>query len=604
MRRRALALLAALTALALAPASASAHAVLEATTPQRDAQLTTAPARVSFKFGEPVEAAFGALRVYDSAGHQVQQGAAFHPNDVGSVVAVALKPGLGKGTYTATYRVISADGHPVSSGFTFSVGAAGAPGKSVEALLSGDSSGPITTTAFAVVRAIQYGAIAAGLGGLLFLLLCWQGGLRAVADGGARWRAAADAFAARLQALLLAAAGAGLVSAVLALVFEAAIGQGTSFWSAATPADVHEALSTRFGGFWGLGALAWAIVLIGLLALRPLRRAAAVTAPAIAGGAADAPPLPARRGALGATTITPALAVVAVPLLALALLPMLGGHAGTQRPIAVMAPANVVHVLSVSAWLGGIALLVLALRAATAQLEGGDRTRLLAAVVGRFSSLAGVAIALLLASGLAQSIVEVRTFAHLLDTAMGRAVLIKVVCVLGVIALGYANRRRVLPALAAVAAGATPGRAGVLLRRTLRLELALGIVALGVTGALSAYAPSIDANAGPFSTMLDVGPAHVEVTIDPARVGPNEMHMYLFDRKTGAPFTGTKQLTVTAALPSKRIAPIALSAHVAGPGHYVIQGASFGVAGTWTVAVTDRVSEFDEFDGRFQAPIH
>ena len=130
MIRRAVVL--AVAVLVLAPAVASAHATLEATTPERGARLARAPAQVSFRFDESVEASFGALRVFDAEGRQVQTGAAFHPGGRGSEVAVRLRPGLGDGSYTATYRVISADGHPVSSGFVFAVGDAAPGGKSVD----------------------------------------------------------------------------------------------------------------------------------------------------------------------------------------------------------------------------------------------------------------------------------------------------------------------------------------------------------------------------------------------------------------------------------------------------------------------------------------
>ena len=92
-----------------------------------------------------------------------------------------LRPGLGDGSYTATYRVISADGHPVSSGFVFAVGDAAPGGKSVDQLLAGQSTGPITDTAFSLVRAVQYAAIALGLGTLVFLLWSWLPALRLVA---------------------------------------------------------------------------------------------------------------------------------------------------------------------------------------------------------------------------------------------------------------------------------------------------------------------------------------------------------------------------------------------------------------------------------------
>jgi len=577
------ALVAAVLALLVAPAVASAHATLLGTSPQRGAQLKTAPAQVDFRFDEAVEAAFGALKVFDPQGNQVQTGNAFHPGGRGDHVAIKLKPGLADGTYTATYRVISADGHPVSSGFVFSVGDAGPATRSVDQLLAGGGTGRITNSAFAVVRAIQYGAIALGLGALTFLLLCWLPGLRAAAGGDAGWQAASDAFAFRTQKLIVAACIAGLLSGVAALVLQGAVGEGTTFWTAAKPDVVNEVLGTRFGTAWGLASLAWALALGAMAIQRPLPRLQ-----------------PASVGATGLALPSPRVIALAIPLVALAFLPAMGGHTSVQSPVPLLLPANVLHVLAMSAWLGGIAVLVLALRGATSRLEPGDRGRLLTAVVSRFSTLAGVAIAVLLATGIVQGIVEVRTFPHLLDTAFGRAVLIKIAVALAIVALGYVNRQRLLPALRR---SGTPGRTGVLLRRTLTTELVLGAVALGATGALSTYAPSIAVSSGPYATSAVMGPLRLEVTVDPAKVGPNQLHLYIFDRKTGAPFDETKEMRVTAALPEKGIAPISMVPHVAGPGHFVVDGASLTVKGKWEMTVTDRVSDFDEYQARFTAPI-
>ena len=207
---------------------------------------------------------------------------------------------------------------------------------------------------------------------------------------------------------------------------------------------------------------------------------------------------------------------------------------------------------------------------------------------------------MLLLSGVVQAIVEVGSFSALLDSAFGRAVSLKIVVALGIIGLGYVNRQRLLPALRTAT---TPGRTGVLLRRTLRFELALGLTAIAITGALSSYAPSVAESSGPYATTVNVGPARLEVTVDPARVGPNQLHLYLFDRKTGAAFEGTKELRATAAVPSKQIAPITLSPHIAGPGHYVVDGAALAVAGDWTISIVVRVSDFDEYETRFTVPI-
>jgi copper transport protein len=426
----------ALAALALLPASASAHALLQSTTPERSARLDAVPDTVSLRFNEPVEAEFGAVRVFDSQGREVQSGAAFHPGGRGAEVAVRLRSGLPDDGYTVTYRVISADAHPVSGGFVFVVGDATAPATTVDELLDDSEAGNVTGTAFGAVRALQFGAIALGIGTVIFLLACW----RPEETSGE----AAAALRRRVRLLLRLAAVAGVLSALAALVLQGAVAGGTSFWDALSADVVSDVLGTRFGVVWGLGALVWLVT----LAWRPA-------------------------------------------VFALALLPALGGHASVQSPVAVLLPANVLHVVAMGAWLGGVLVLVLALRTATSRIPLADRPRLLGAVVGRFSRLAGVAIAAVLATGIVQSIVEVRTFPHLVDTAFGRAVLVKIALLAGIVALGAVNRRRHLPRLA---------ESGAALRRTLRAEVALGLAAIATTGALAGYAPSIAEGTGPYST--------------------------------------------------------------------------------------------------------
>ena len=96
------------------------------------------PGAVVFRFSEPVEGNFGAVRVYDAEGERVDEGDAFHPDGEGPKLGVHLKPGLPDGSYTATYRVVSADGHIVSGGYVFSIGKAGrAPEETVAELVAG-----------------------------------------------------------------------------------------------------------------------------------------------------------------------------------------------------------------------------------------------------------------------------------------------------------------------------------------------------------------------------------------------------------------------------------------------------------------------------------
>jgi len=79
--------------------------------------------------------------------------------------------------------------------------------------------------------------------------------------------------------------------------------------------------------------------------------------------------------------------------------------------------------------------------------------------------------------------------------------------------------------------------------------------------------------------------------------------VYLFDARSGAAYTNTKELTVKAALLSKNIAGLNVTMHQAGPGHYVADAFQLVPAGDWQITVTDRVSDFDEYTGTLKVPV-
>ena len=619
------ALLVALVALAIAAPAASAHATLEATTPARGAAVKAEPAQVVFRFNEPVEGTFGAVRVFDAKGARVDDNHVGHPGGAGEKIAVGLRSGLAHGAYTATYRVVSADGHTVSGGFVFDIGAAGAvPGASVADLLDGATSGPQTAFAMSAVKAVGYLAIAVALGGMLFLALVWGPALRAAALPGA-----AAPFARRATRLLVLSAAVGAATTAAGIVLEGATAAGTTFWGALDGRIVDDVLQTHFGAMWAVRLGAWLLLGTGL-AVAALRRvpvavavpsaASAALRPAMAVAGAGGPNPAGRRGSAqpGGPPLPDAprarnlpggpAAVIGFGIVgcALALTPALAGHAHTQSPVAVLVPADVIHVVAMSAWLGGLVYLLFAVPAATRTLDPAGRTRLLAATLQRFSPLALVSVLALAATGTIQALVEVRHLDALTSTAFGRAVLIKIVLLTILIGLGAVNRRRVVPTLRRLAAGgAAPGDAGRLLRRTLRTEVLLILVVLGVTGALTSYAPPIAASAstGPVNVSQRMGPLDLQMTVDPARTGPNQVHLYLLRATDGAPFTGTKELTVKATLPSRAIGPLALTMHRAGPGHYVADAVTLSPGGDWKLAVTDRVSDFDEYTAAVKAAV-
>ncbi|HEX3909753.1 MAG TPA: CopD family protein [Solirubrobacteraceae bacterium] len=561
--------------LATAPA-ATAHAQLLGTSPVSGTTVAVAPREVIFKFNESVGGTLGAVRVYDAQGREVDDLKVSHPDGQQHWMGVGLETELPAGTYTATYRVISADTHVVFGGLVFNVGHPSASSKvTVAGLIERNESGHVTKVAFGVVRALDYLSIALMLGGLAFLLVAWLPALRAVGGEDAHWREASQALARRLRALLLGAAALGVAVSVLGFLLQGASASGVSLWSSLKGTVLSDTLDSRFGTVWAARAGDW--VLLGGLALLASK-------------------LRGRRRWIEGP--------IALGAAYLALTPALSGHASIESPRGVFFPADVLHVLAASVWVGGIACLLLALPAATRRLPSAERGGLLLATLERFSPLALASVIAIAATGVLQAYIDVRSLHGLFHTTYGWLIVVKTVLLLGLIGLGWVNRERVLPSLRRlVRAHRAPGETGVLARRTLRGELVAMVAVLGATAALISYTPPIDAEAGPFSADTTLGSAELEMTVEPAEVGANTIHLYLIDARTGTQFTASKELTATASLPSKGIGPLPLKATLAGPGHYVFNSAVLSPAGSWRIAITDRVSEFEQHTRTITVPV-
>jgi len=577
--------------------SALAHAQLLGTSPASGSTVQVQPKAVIFQFNQDVGGTLGAVRVYDAQGREVDDLDVTHPDGNEHWMGVGLRPHLPDGTYTGTYRVISADTHIVYGGLVFNIGRAGAaPKLTVAGLIGKNESGKVTEIAFGLVRGLNYLTLALMIGGLAFLLFAWLPGFTAVAGSEPRWSLASRAFASRLGRLFAAVIVLGVLVSVLGVLLQGASAAGVSLWSSLKSSIINNTLHSRFGEVWGLRAIDWMLLGALLLASRAIRR--------------DAIP-ELRAGSQDADTATQAprpprliLALLAIGGAYLEITPALAGHASIESPVAVFFPSDVLHVLAASVWVGGIACLLLALPGATRQLERAERSRLLLATLVRFSPLALGAVVVIAASGVIQAYIDVRSLHGLLHTTYGALIVVKVVLLASLIGLGWVNRERVIPALKRLAGEAqSPGAIGALARRTMRGELALMLCVFGATAALISYAPPIDAASGPFSTNTTIGSAELEMTVEPARVGLNTMHLYLINAKTGAQFTATKELTATAKLPSKGIGPLPLPATPAGPGHYILNSAVLSPGGTWEVEIIDRISEFEQYSRTVKVPI-
>ena len=520
-------------------AQASAHAVLQHTSPHQNAALTTAPSSVRLDFNEPVEVSFGALRVYDRRGDRVDAGTISYPNGERDSVTIALRDDLGRGVYTTTYRVVSADGHPVSGGFAFGVGEQVTVDRDtpqVADLLARSSAGPAVEATYGIARGLHYAAL---------LLLIGAIGLRGViaplAAGPTRWP----------DRLLLGAAAAGLLCALAAIALQGALGAGVPLSRALDGDVLRGSLETRTGHAWLLRAALWAFLTVFLALYRDIRRHSA-------------------------------LAVMAAPIVALVATLPYAGHADTQTPKAALVPADVVHVIAAGAWLGGLVLLLVCFwprRHAPVDQAAATAT-------ARFSRVALPAIVALVAAGSIQAWFYLGTIGALFSSTYGWALVAKIALLAAIVAIASANRRR--------ARRLTTGDSGHRLRRSMRAEVALAALALAATATLVRAAPPATLDRGPVVRELNLGPMRLQLDLEPATVGPNDYHLYLFDRRTGAQINRVEELKVQLIQRDKNIGPITLEIPRKGPAHYELRNTTLGVSGTWQATITARVSDYDE----------
>ncbi|WP_431043173.1 copper resistance protein CopC [Streptomyces sp. P1-3] len=177
-------------------APAAAHAALTGTDPTQGTVLPDAPARVTLTFSEGVLLSKDSVRVLDPHAKRVDTGKPGHVDGKSSTASVALRSGLADGTYTVAWQAVSEDSHPVGGAFTFSIGAPSKTSVSVPTTAEPDAAVDLL---YGIARYAAYAGFAALVGGCLFAGVCRSARpVARVAAGG--W---ATLFTATLLQLLL-----------------------------------------------------------------------------------------------------------------------------------------------------------------------------------------------------------------------------------------------------------------------------------------------------------------------------------------------------------------------------------------------------------------
>ena len=552
----------ALGAVLLAAAPAFAHAQLTSTEPVGGTALATSPPRVVLHFGEAVEIPLGSIRVFASpSGKQIETGAAGHADGQSSAVAVKL-PKLDKGTYIVTWRVTSADSHPVHGAFTFSVGSAKGGTEDaalVQKLLTSGGGSTTVGAVYAVIRFVAFSALVLLVGGLAFVGLVWPVG----------------AALARTRRLLWSAWGAAVVTTVVGIPVQGVYAAGLPLSKVVSSTVLSGVLDERFGKVWAARLVVLALMAVVLIALarRPGPEA----------------------GATGRALPVPLLAGGGVLSVALLVTPGLAGHASTQDLVPLAVVSDVVHLVAVSLWLGGLALLAAVVLPRRLPDE-------LAVVVPRFSRMAFGAVIAILATGVFQGWREVRSTAALTETTYGRLLIVKVVLFALLVGLGGLSRRVVQARYRVPAARLSfgPGTATAdhdgetvaRLRRTVGAETVIAAVVLAVTALLVNAQPARSALAQPFSTEMRSDTVWVDVTVDPAKAGPAALHFYTLSPQGAV--QEVQDLTATLTLPSQDVGPLTVPVQRAGPGHFTAYNFNIPLRGQWKLEVKALLSDIDE----------
>ncbi len=537
LARRSVAAGLALAATLLTTGTATAHALPQSSVPSPGASLATAPPAVTITFGEEPDPKLSTIRVLDTSGNLVSTGPATAvPSDPRSLT-VPLGP-LGSGVYTVAWRTVSAvDGHLATGSFAFGVGAAVPTPSAGGAAGSGSAGGASTptgtggpTAAAIVARWLLYLGLVGLLGGAVFAL--------AIAPP-------ARILTRGLLPVAWLVAAAGTCGVIAEELVQAGVSLGDVPGTSFGVAILERALPLAIAG---LG--------VAVVASRGPRR--------------------------------PWLATVAVGAALAMLADVLLSHAAAGDAAALGVAVQVVHVLAVGLWLGGLAGLLV-----TVGRTADERT---ARTARRFSWLATVGIATVAITGLIRAVAEVGSVDALLTTDFGRLVVAKTALLATLALLGAVNHFRNVPAAGRTVRG---------LRRFGSAELLVGGTVILLSASLVNLAPPVEvaAAAGPSASGTTASPApsaaplavdghdygtsvRLHLDVSPGSAGFNTFDVAVNDYDTGAP-VAADAVALRFTFPAKQdVGSSRLDLSPTGPGRFSATGSNLSLDGTWRITAT------------------
>jgi copper transport protein len=529
---------------------AEAHALLVRADPPVNSQLREPPTVLTLYFSEALERSFSSVRVVDQDGNRVDERVEF--DDTDEALMRVYVAGVTPSYLNVQWQNVSkVDGHRITGSYPISIlnpdGSVAATPPAATSTSAGDSPDALRVVSKAVL--LIAGSVLTG--GAAFL---------ALVSPAARRPEVRRTFESKAWLALGAAVAVIALAGIADLLLQAnEVGAGVS-----------EILDTRWGQRW-------------------LVRHAALLLPALAILIAW------RRPALGRALAFAALAGSVAFLLATASV----SHAAAGGGAFWATLSDFVHLLAASVWIGMLALLILYFRWARAAFSDAERYSVLAATLRRFSIVAVVSVALLLFTGVVNSLVELGGLADLLDTGYGRALLAKLLLLIPLLAVGARNAYLLRPQLVQEAGERQIRSRQILLAETeaglhttTRWELGFALAVLAVVALLVQITPArgrIQDAGGAGETYVRTAEGDslfVTLRVDPNQPGVNTFEVYLAGDTQSVEglrleFTRPGGLGSISRLPLEASNP---------PTFDLGQGAFLTEAGSWTITLNVRRS--------------
>ncbi len=271
--------------------------------------------------------------------------------------------------------------------------------------------------------------------------------------------------------------------------------------------------------------------------------------------------------------------------------------------------ADWLHFMAVTAWLGGLASMVFVLPAV---VRAGDTPgpALFAKPVARFSNVALACVVAVALTGTFQAWLELGSWQALVQTAYGLSISAKIALTLLMLGFGAFNILVARPRLSMLVARRFTAGAGVAraFGWSVRAELVVGVVVLGVAAVLTGLAPGradlareIGAQPGPIDRRLDAQALAPRVRISPASVGQKH---FAVDLSGAEPTTVERvQLTLTYLDGDLGSEPLILQPSVGTAGTWEADSSAMSQPGQWQADLLIRRQGEDDVRSTLRFPV-